>query len=69
MVQAESSSEVYLKDFRAYEILNSEGSPTLTVDFTVNYLAKDLIITTDVGYLRNQENPINALFDDENNRL
>ena len=60
---------MYLKYLRAYEILNSDGIPTITIDFIVNYLAKDLTITTDIGYLRGQENPNHVLFDEDSGRL
>ena len=67
--QAESSSAVYLKDYKVYEILNSDLQPTITIDFTVNYLAKDIVINTDIAYLKNQETPLNVLLDEDANRL
>lgn len=55
MMMSFSSMDVNIIEMKAYEIFNSEGSVTISIEFLINYLAKKFNISTDVGFLKSSE--------------
>ena len=52
MMMSFSSMDVNIIDLKAYEIFNSEGIVTISIEFLINYLAKKFKISTEIGFLK-----------------
>jgi hypothetical protein len=69
MMTSFSSMDVNIIDLKAYEIFNSEGTITITIEFLINYLAKKCQISTDISFLKSSDLQTNILFDEDPNRF